>query len=86
MKSRESDGAKKIVDAELSIGFASIKESYTSEVRMLPNQWVKVQFTLEYAFSNPIYAAIARQAFSTLSSNMIQAFAARAREVYGQRA
>lgn len=43
MKSPESDGAEKIVDAELSVGFASIRESYVSEVRMFPGQWVKVR-------------------------------------------
>ena len=43
MKSPQSDGAEKIVDAELSVGFASIRESYVSEVRMLPGQWVKVR-------------------------------------------
>ena len=43
MKDRRSDGAAKIIDAELTIGFAAITESYISEVRMLPDTWIKVR-------------------------------------------
>lgn len=39
---READGATYIVDAELTIGFAAIRESYVSEVRYRDGEWVKV--------------------------------------------
>lgn len=39
---KEADGATSIVDAELTIGFAAIRESYVSEVRSRVDEWVKV--------------------------------------------
>ncbi|WFD29347.1 hypothetical protein MSPP1_000356 [Malassezia sp. CBS 17886] len=105
------------VDAELTIGFSAIRESYVSEVSMKPGQWVSasakpsalfqdlrtgwtftqlsptpsgapqthVVFTLQYAFSSPLYAALARNAFATLSTQMVDAFRQRADALYRRR-
>ncbi|KAL4400068.1 ubiquinone binding protein [Malassezia pachydermatis] len=113
---RNDQGASKIVDAELTIGFSALRESYVSEVSMRPNEWAKakpsplfqelrtawrfrplpaspsasfprteVNFTLSFAFSNPLYATIAGQVFEKLSGSMIDAFRTRSESVYGRR-
>lgn len=127
---RNDQGASKIVDAELTIGFSALRESYVSEVSMRPNEWVlvrlrkrrypnlqakakpsplfqelrtawrfrplpaspsasfprtEVNFTLSFAFSNPLYATIAGQVFEKLSGSMIDAFRTRSESVYGRR-
>ncbi|WFD18031.1 hypothetical protein MCAP1_000243 [Malassezia caprae] len=46
----------------------------------------EVTFTLAFAFSSPMYAAIAGQVFQKLSSSMIDAFQSRSEAVYGWRA
>ena len=127
------ENAKKIVDAELTIGFSAVHESYISEVSMRPYEWVRAQakpsplfhelhttwqfkalpplspstttqstgqlgaqvtsstprtqvsFTLAFAFSSQLYAALVGQVFESLSSRMIEAFRARAHTVYGPR-
>lgn len=38
----KKDQATSVVDAELAIGFASVRESYISEVSMRPNEFVTV--------------------------------------------
>lgn len=42
----------------------------------------EVTFTLAFAFSSPMYAAIAGQVFQKLSSSMIDAFQSRSKAVY----
>ena len=127
------ENADKIVDAELTIGFSAVHESYISEVSMRPSEWgrapakpsplvhelhptgqfkalpplapstttqstgqlgaqvasstprTQVSFTLAFAFSSQLYAALVGQVFESLSSRMIEAFRARAHTVYGPR-
>ncbi|PWN22978.1 hypothetical protein BCV69DRAFT_103874 [Microstroma glucosiphilum] len=99
--------------ADLTVGFKSFKETYTSVVEMKENEWVaatalphplfqhlstrwtfhplpdgsstRIDFSLDYAFSSPIYSALAGGIFKELSTKMMNAFEERAVEVYGQK-
>lgn len=44
---RKASEATNIVDAELSIGFSALRESYVSEVAMRQDEWVTVRCTVE---------------------------------------
>lgn len=43
-----------------------------------------IDFSLRYAFANPLYAAVARAACERMARQMIGAFEGRAAAVYGQ--
>ncbi|CAO1626046.1 unnamed protein product [Parajaminaea phylloscopi] len=45
----------------------------------------KIAFELEYAFTSPLYAAVAAGIFRELSSRMMQSFEDRAAQIYGER-
>lgn len=104
----ESNKDTKQFHAELTVGFGSIQERYTSKVTLvdahkvvaeavptplfqhLRTSWTlepvtqnetRVKLAIEYAFSNPLYAVMAKKAMHKMSSQMIGAFRRRAEEL-----
>lgn len=62
--------------------FEKLKTSWTfTSLSSSSSPTTKVDLEIEYAFANPIYAAIARQAMEKMSSQMISAFERRAQEM-----
>lgn len=45
----------------------------------------RIDFSLDYAFTSPIYNAVAGGIFAELSKKMMQSFEERAVELYGKR-
>ncbi|KAK0561980.1 hypothetical protein OC844_002940 [Tilletia horrida] len=45
----------------------------------------RLEFTLEYAFRNPLYGMVASQAFDLMANRMMHAFEERATKLYGRR-
>lgn len=52
----------------------------------LSDEACKISLTLEYEFSNKMFALAFGKVFNHLANNMVQAFTQRAKEVYGEHA
>ncbi|CAD6885241.1 unnamed protein product [Tilletia controversa] len=50
-----------------------------------PSHATRLEFTLEYAFRNPLYGMVASKAFNIMAGRMMHAFEERAIRLYGRR-
>lgn len=67
-EAKEVDGAQSIVDAQLTIGFSAVRESYVSEVRLRPDSWVKVRLRYRLVGSDAQAKAKPSALFHALST------------------